>query len=171
MRVLFVTSEFADFAKAGGLADVSAALPRALRKQGVDVRVMVPGYQKVVDGLEGISVVATLPRRGDIEPCLIGEAHTQDGLPLYLVLSPSLYQRDGGAYGSSDGTDWPDNELRFARLALAAAEMAAGLRDMAWKPDLVHAHDWPSAMAPAYMKWADTKVPSVVTIHNLAHQG
>src|SRR3954449_11712590 len=51
MNILFVTTEFADFAKAGGLADVSAALPRALRKQGADVRVLLPGLQKVIDQL------------------------------------------------------------------------------------------------------------------------
>src|SRR5215204_3624047 len=95
MRVLFVTSEFADFAKTGGLADVSAALPRALREQGVDVRVLLPGYQKVIDNAGNIKVVASLPRRREIEPCLVGEAQTADGLPIYVLLSPSLYQREG----------------------------------------------------------------------------
>ena len=127
MRVLFVTSEFADFAKAGGLADVSASLPRALRDEGVDVRVLIPGYQKVIDNIGSIAVVASLPRRGDIEPCLVGEAQTQDGLTIYVVLSPSLYQREGSAYGTANG-DHPDNDLRFARLSLAAAEIARGVR-------------------------------------------
>jgi starch synthase len=171
MRVLFVTSEFADFAKAGGLADVSASLPRALRSQGVDVRVMLPGYQKVLDAVGEVTVVASLPRRGAIEPGLIGAARTEDGVPLYLVLSPSLYQREGSAYGAPDGTGWADNDLRFARLSLAAAELARGLKEVGWMPDLVHAHDWPAALTAAYLKWDGGHTPSIVTIHNLAHQG
>jgi starch synthase len=171
MRVLFVTSEFADFCKAGGLADVSAALPRALQEQGVDVRVLLPGYQKVVDGLQEMKVVASLPRRGEIEPCLLGEAKTEDGLSLYVVLSPSLYQREGSAYGTPSGTDHPDNDIRFARLSLAAAEIARGLPGLSWKPDLVHAQDWPGGLAAAYMRWDNVTTPAILTIHNLAHQG
>jgi starch synthase len=170
MRVLFVTSEFADFAKAGGLADVSAALPRALREQGVDVRVLLPAYQKVVDNAGSIKVVASLPRRGEIEPCLVGETETGSGLTIYLLLSPSLYQREGGAYGTASG-DHPDNDLRFARLSLAAAEIARGIDALGWRPDLVHAHDWPAGLAAGYMKWDNIQTPSVMTIHNLAHQG
>lgn len=171
MRVLFVTSEFADLAKAGGLADVSAALPRALREQGIDVRVLLPAYQKVIEGIGPITVVANLPRRADIEPALLGEARTADGLTLYLVLSPSLYQREGSAYAMPSGADHSDNDLRFARLSLAAAEIAKGLPGLGWKPDLVHAQDWPSGLAAAYMKWDGVATPSVTTIHNLAHQG
>jgi starch synthase len=170
MRVLFVTSELADFAKAGGLADVSAALPRALREEGVDVRVLLPGYQKVIDNAGSIKVVASLPRRSEIEPCLVGETETADGLTIYVLLSPSLYQREGGAYGPATG-DHPDNDLRFARLSLAATEIARGIEALRWKPDLVHTHDWPSGLAAGYMKWDNVQTPSITTIHNLAHQG
>ena len=123
MKILFVTSEFADFAKAGGLADVSAALPRALRRQGVDVRVLMPAYQNVLDRLRVLSVVGSLPGRGAVEPCLVGETKTADGIPVYLILAPSPYQRAGTPYATPEGYDWGDNDLRFARLALAAAEI------------------------------------------------
>lgn len=171
MRVLFVTSEFSDFAKAGGLADVSAFLPRALKQQGIDVRVLLPGYLKVVESAGPITIVASLPRRGDIEPCLIGETRTADGLCLYIVLSPTLYQREGSPYGSPDGADWPDNDIRFARLSLAAAEIAQGRKELGWTPDLVHAHDWPAGLTPAFLRWDKIAVPAVTTIHNIAHQG
>jgi starch synthase len=171
MTVLFVASEFADFAKAGGLADVAAALPRALRQRGVDIRLLLPAYPEVIAaGLE-IRVVASLPGRGAIQPCLLGEMMTPDGLTIYLVLAPALYQRPGTPYLTPDGTDWPDNHLRFARLSLAAAEIARGLPGLGWRPRLVHCNDWPAALTPAYMAWAKAPARSVMTVHNLAHQG
>lgn len=67
--------------------------------------------------------------------------------------------------------DWPDNDIRFARLGLAAAALARGTADPDWRPDLLHLNDWPSALAPAYLAWSSTPTPSVLTIHNLAYQG
>jgi len=82
-----------------------------------------------------------------------------------------LYERDGSPYVDTQGRDWADNHIRFARLGLAAAEIAAGDAGIQWRPELVHANDWPAAMAPAYMAWRRTNTPSVLTIHNLAYQG
>ena len=171
MKVLFATSEFADFAKAGGLGDVSAGLPRALQHRGIDVRVLLPAYPEVIAKANDIVVVAHLPGRAGIDPCAIGETSTEDGLPLYLVLEPSLYQRTGGPYATPDGHDWPDNDLRFARLSLAAAEIAAGRAGMEWVPDLLHVNDWPGGLAPAYLRWQGARVPTMLTIHNIAYQG
>ncbi|WP_084526891.1 glycogen synthase GlgA [Kaistia soli] len=171
MKILFVTSEFGDFAKAGGLADVSAALPRALKRRGVDVRILMPAYQNVLDKITQLKVVASLPGHAAIEPCLIGETETADGITVYLILAPSLFQRPGTPYTTPEGYDWGDNDVRFARLGLAAAEVGKGIASIGWTPDLVHCHDWPSALAPAYLAWSGANVPSVFTIHNLAHQG
>lgn len=63
------------------------------------------------------------------------------------------------------------DDLRFARLGLAAAQIADGAALLGWAPDLVHANDWPAALAPAYMRWAGSPTPSVLTVHNLAYQG
>jgi starch synthase len=95
MKVLFVTSEFADYAKAGGLGDVSAGLPRALRHRGIDARVLMPAYPEVIARATNVSIVADLPARAGIEPCRIGEVHLPDGLIVYLVLARSLYERMG----------------------------------------------------------------------------
>jgi len=171
MKVLFATSEFADFAKAGGLGDVSAGLPRALRCRDIDVRVLLPAYPEVIAKANDITVVAHLPGRAGTEPCCICQAFTDDGLPLLLVLEPSLYQRTGSPYAAPDGEDWPDNDVRFARLSLAAAEIAAGAAGMNWVPDLLHVNDWPGGMAPAYLRWQGARVPTILTIHNIAYQG
>jgi starch synthase len=171
MKVLFATSEFADFAKAGGLGDVSAGLPRALKLRGVDVRVLMPAYPEVLAKASDITIVAHLPACGGIDPCCIGEARTVDGLVLYLVLEPSLYQRTGTPYAAPEGIDWPDNDVRFARLSLAAADIACGRAGMNWQPDVLHVNDWPGGLAPAYLRWRGVHVPTILTIHNIAYQG
>jgi starch synthase len=171
MNVLFATSEFAGLAKAGGLGDVSAGLPRALRHRGIDARVLMPAYPDVFAKACGITIVAHLPGYAGIGPCAIGEVRMADGLILYLVIEPSLYQRGGSPYAGPAGLDWPDNDLRFARLSLAAAEIAAGRSGMNWQPDVLHVNDWPGGLAPAYLRWRGARVPTVLTIHNIAYQG
>lgn len=171
MKTLFVTSEFAGFAKAGGLGDVSAGLPRALRRRGVDVRVLMPAYPGVIASVGDITPVADLPAFAGVGPCQIGEVRTEDGLIVYLVLEPSLYGRPGNPYGGPEGLDWPDNDLRFARLSLAAADIASGRAGMRWVPDLLHVNDWPGGLAPGYLRWRGDHVPTVMTIHNIAYQG
>jgi starch synthase len=150
---------------------VSAGLPRALLRRWVDVRVLMPAYPSVISKASEITIVAHLPAEGSIDPCCIGEMRTADGLTLYLVLEPSLYQRAGSPYAGPEGHDWPDNDLRFARLSLAAAEIAAGRAGMAWQPDVLHINDWPCGLAPAYLRWRGSHVPTMLTIHNIAYQG
>lgn len=171
MKILFITSEFADFAKAGGLGEVSAGLPRALRRRGIDVRVLMPAYPNVIAKADDITIVSHLPGCAGIDPCCIGETRTADGLPLYLVLEPSLYQRRGSPYAGPEGQDWPDNDVRFARLGLAAADIASGRAGMMWQPDVLHINDWPGGMTPAYLRWRGEHVPTLLTIHNIAYQG
>lgn len=169
-RILFVTSELTDLVKTGGLADVSAALPRALSDQ-YDVRVLIPGYTQVMQCGEPIRIVGSVHAYSDLPPCKIGRLDMPDGLIIYVLICPELYERDGLPYGDEQGNDWPDNPVRFARLCLAAADIAAGTACIRWAPDLVHAHDWPTGLTPAYMKWRGLSTPSVFTIHNLAYQG
>ena len=134
MKVLFVTSEFAGLGKVGGLGDLSASLPIALRELGIDVRVLLPAYAKVLAALPDITWLGRLPGRGDIPGCRIGMVRLANGIPLYLVGAPSLYDRPGTPYGSPDGRDWPDNHLRWARLSLAAAQIARGQGKLGWSP-------------------------------------
>ena len=159
-----------DFVRVGGLAAVSAALPRALRPWA-DIRVLLPGYIDVVEQLTQIQIVGEGAARAELPPCRLGRAATRDGLPVYVLLCPQLYDRPGNPYGDESGRDWQDNDIRFGRLASAAAELAAGNLDKNWAADLVHANDWQSAMVPAYLAWSGSNIPSILTIHNLAYQG
>jgi starch synthase len=170
LRLLFVTSEADDFVRTGGLAAVSAALPRALRSW-TDTRLLLPGYPDVLKGVARLDVVGTCPALGAMPACRVARAATADGLPLYVVICPELYARPGNPYCDASGRDWPDNDVRFARLASAAALLAVGSVDPGWQADLVHVNDWQSALVPAYLAWRGSHVPSVLTIHNLAYQG
>lgn len=171
VKVLFVTSEVAGLAKAGGLGEVSAGLPLALRQRGIDVRLLMPAYAEVIAKLPSIRWLGDLPGRAGIPPARLGEVQLADGILLYLVAAPALFDRRGTPYCTPEGADWQDNHLRFARLSLAAADIAAGRGGLDWIPDIVHANDWPGGLTPAYMRWDGTAVPTVLTIHNIAYQG
>ena len=168
-RVLFVTSEMSDFVQVGGLGAVSAALPRALKRH-CDVRVMLPGYRQVLARARGMDIVAHLPGAGAVPPCSIGMTTLADGLVVYVVLCEELFKRDGSPYADASGTDFSDNDLRFARLSLAAAQWAApGRHD--WRPASLHLNDWQTALAAGYLAWSGVDAPALLAIHNLAHQG
>jgi starch synthase len=169
-KILYVTSEFADLVKIGGLGDVSAALPRAMAAYH-DIRVLIPGYPQVLASENPIRIIGRIAGHAALPACRIGRMDLSDGLIVYVILCPALYEREGSPYTDTENRDWPDNPIRFARLALAAAEIAAGNAGMQWCPELVHANDWPSGLTPAYMAWRGLRTPSVFTIHNLAYQG
>ncbi len=169
-RILYVTSEIDDYVKAGGLGEVSAALPRALRRC-CDIRVLIPGYRQIVDSHPDMPLIADLPAQAGLPPCSIGQIRTPDGLTIYVVKCAELYEREGTPYLDANGRDWVDNDIRFARLSLAAVEIAAGAGDPTWGPDFLHLNDWPSALTSGYLAWRGITTPSVLTIHNLAYQG
>jgi starch synthase len=171
MKILFLTPELAGYVKAGGLADVSAALPKALRERGSDARILMPFYGAGPDWQPSLEVVARLDGLAGLPPCMLAAGNTRDGGPAYFIICPQLYERPGTPYTDVYRQDWPDNDVRFARLALAAVQLTSGDANIDWRPDLVHANDWPSALAAGYLRWRDVHVPCLFTVHNLAHQG
>ena len=168
-KILFATSEISDFVQTGGLGAVSASLPRALRAS-CDVRVVLPGYAQVLANARPLQVVERLPGYAGLPPCSIAAGATPDGLALLVVLCDELYARDGGPYADADGRDYSDNDVRFARLSLAVAEIAARGAG-GWTPDVAHLNDWPTALAAGYRQWRGAGAPCLLTIHNLAHLG
>jgi starch synthase len=174
LRIAFVASEVAGFAKTGGLADVSAALPRFLHRAGHDVRLFLPLYRDIdlaEDEVHVVDFARDVPVRfGDREfRFTLRTTRLPDSeLWVYLVDCPELYDRDG--IYRQDG----DEHLRFALLTRAAIE---GCQRMAFRPDLFHAHDWHAATLPLWLRaeyaWDALfhGVPTVLTIHNIAYQG
>jgi len=172
-RVLFVCSEVYPLAKTGGLADVCAALPRELARQGADVRLLMPAYESALDRLHAPRPSSHLGAMLGVPSLRLIEGATPDsGLPVWLLDCPALYQRLGTPYQDPHGEDWPDNWLRFGLLAHAAARIAGGAARLDWRPDAVHCHDWPTGLAPFLAARAGPGRPrTLFTVHNAAFQG
>jgi starch synthase len=167
MRVLFAAFEIYPYVKTGGLGDVAAALPPALKEQGVDVRFFLPGVPELLEVLGDRETVVEFPVYfGAKARILKGTLPT--GLIAYILDAPDFYHRKG-LYVDAQGLDWPDNHLRFAAFCRAAAD----LQDfVSWKPDIIHGNDWHCGLIPAYLLTKSAPQPaSVLTIHNIAYQG
>lgn len=172
LRVLSVASEAVPLIKTGGLADVAGALPAAVAPHGVEMTTLLPGYPAVIKAIGKGRMLHAYPALLG-EPARLVTARI-DGHPLIVLDAPAYFARDSGPYGDPAGRDWPDNWRRFAALSRAAADLAGGAIK-ARRFDLLHAHDWQAAMAPAYLRFAPPegarRVPTVMTIHNMAFQG
>jgi starch synthase len=169
VRVLSVASEVYPLIKTGGLADVVAALPPVLAREGIATRTLVPGYPSVIDALRGAEAVHDYAHLHG-GPARLLASHTA-GLDLLVLDAPHLYARPGNPYLGPDAKPWPDNALRFAALAECAASIARGVVP-AFAPDVLPAHDWQAGLAPALLHYAGTPRPgTVMTVHNLSFQG
>ena len=173
LKVLFVTPEIAPWVKTGGLGDVSAALPVALREAGIDVRLLVPYYPSLrAEFPEATRVAAFDGFSAHFSNSALLEARTGEGLPLLLLDCPGYFHRPGNPYLGPEGHDWLDNHLRFGLLSRVAAWLGSEDNFLDWRPDIIHCHDWQAALAPAYLQLlAGRRARSLVTVHNLAFQG
>lgn len=176
LRVLHVSPECAPFAKKGGLGDVVGALPKALRDCGVDARVLMPAWPGVLDRAKELGVLRKAPI-ASLNAAINWRAWTAQvytanmgGVTVYMLDQPELF---------SDPAIYPENTdsksaLPFIFLSYAAFELPAAA---AWKPQFIHAHDWPAAIIPSALKWHkyysafNGDYDTIFTIHNMAHQG
>ena len=169
MNVLSIVSEVFPLIKTGGLADVAGALPKALRLQGIHVLTLLPGYPGVLERLPDRVEIGLLD--GLLGHRAIVSRATAYGLDLLVLEIPELYEREGGPYLDQHGHDHADNWLRFAVLSLAGARIALG-HLAEGRADIVHVHDWQTALVPVYLRYAfRSTLPVVCTVHNLAFQG
>jgi len=172
LRVLFATSECAPFVKTGGLADVSAALPPAVKALGLDIRILLPGYRQVLARLPGCREVARFAPMADFPRARLLQCTTESGVALYVLDCAELYDREGGPYQTEAGSDWADNALRFGLLSQVAALLGSAGTPIAWQAQVVHCNEWQTALAPAYLRYAaGARAATLLTIHNLAFQG
>jgi starch synthase len=171
MKILMVASEATPFAKTGGLADVLGSLPAALVERGEQVAVVLPAYrenyypQPTREAYHSLRIPIGPGYTVDIQQCI------DRGVRYYFVQCPALYDRDG-IYGTSTA-DFPDNHLRFAVLSMAAIGVVRYL----FRADVLHLHDWQSALTPVYIREhfggdpTFMRVKTLLTIHNLGYQG
>ncbi len=169
MHILFAASECAPFIKTGGLGDVIGALPKALKKQGVGVSVILPKYEDLADEYQQeithqISIEVPVGWRNQF--CGIEKLVKND--ITYYFLDNQYYFKRHGSYGFYD-----DGE-RFAFFSRAVLEALPYLEE---KPDIIHCHDWQTGPISVLLKahyrnhpfYQDLK--TVFTIHNLRYQG
>jgi len=175
MEVLQVSAEMYPLLKTGGLADVAGALPVALSRAGANVRLLLPGFPAIRAGVAGLQPLAEyVTPWGERAGVLAG---TWNGHDVYVIDAAALYERPGNPYVDAQGVAYADNHRRFALLGQVAAALGTGI-DARWRPQIVHAHDWHAALAPALVHHARRQRPagapplaSVFTVHNLAYQG
>ncbi|OOF84579.1 starch synthase [Rodentibacter ratti] len=167
MKVLHVCSELYPLLKTGGLADVIGALPFAQKEIGIDTRILLPAYPAIYRGIGETHIVAEFDNFAGHVVLRYGE---YQGVGIYLIEAPHLYDREGNPYHDVNYNDYADNYKRFALLGWVGAELSTGL-DSWWRADIVHAHDWHAGLTAAYLFNKGKPAKSVFTIHNLAYQG
>ncbi len=174
MKVLFVTSEMTPLLTTGGLAEVAQALPRALQREGCDVRIVMPCYAAIPQAHHGqpyCMCVAEMGSKTEHGQLRVSTAPDSD-IPLYLIEHEGYFGRKypygAGAY------EYPDNAERFCFFSLA---LLHAIPQTGWVPDIIHCHDWHASPIPTFLRtryaydpiWG--KTPVLFTIHNLAFQG
>jgi len=170
MKILFVASECAPIAKVGGLADVIGALPKALKKLGADVSVLIPFYESITLKREDLKLVLEerkIQFNGGLEDFNLWQTFIpKSKVPLLLVENKKYFQ--GNVYVEADASAGGSEEeaKRFLFFSATTAEIAKIL-----KFDILHCHDWHTAIIPFLLKKEGTKIKTLLTIHNLQYQG
>jgi len=177
LHILLAASEVVPFAKSGGLADVSGALPKALRALGHDVRVVMPRYYIVdrekygLKALEG-SLGVPMGSMGEAWAAVYEGVLPGSDVPIYFIEHEGFFGRKG--LYDEDGQGYDDNDNRFIFFSKAVMQLAKKLH---FKPDVIHANDWHTSAIPVLLNTTYAFDPdfqntgSLLTIHNLQHQG
>ncbi len=174
MNVLFASSEVWPLLKTGGLGDVSYSLPQALKEKEQDVRIVLPAYRDLLNKLDSFKILGwlTLHLAGITRDVRILEAkHKQFDMPIWLIDSQELFDREGNPYTHSDGYDWPDNAERFTLFSQAVAALSLDKLNNGWKADIVHSNDWQTGLVSAFLDQEPDRPRRVFTIHNMAYGG
>ena len=166
MMILFAASEIAPYATTGGLGEVLAALPRYVAEIGHDVVVVLPGYPALMKDATPVNVQFSLPVGDSLQPVNVFERTQPDGQQILLIHNEALFGRPG-LYGNA-GETYPDNALRFIFFSRAIVELAKRLEP---SPQILHLHDWQTALVPALVAEQQLPFRTVLSLHNVAYQG
>jgi starch synthase len=164
MRIAICASEVVPFAKTGGLADVAGALPLALEEKGAEVIVITPYYRQVQAQAEKLGVKKL---KEGVFCATAGRA-----VKVYFLENDGYFNRES-LYGDKNG-DYPDNLQRFSCYCRGALQL---LKEIKFKPEIIHVHDWQASLIPVYLKTVYAqdaffkRTRSVLTIHNIGYQG
>jgi len=182
LNILFLSSEVDPFAKTGGLADVSSALPHAIKELGHEIRIMMPRYRFISERrfkLHDIIRLKEIPvpmgkdnHIGNVKSSFI--SNLKEKVQVYFLDNPTYFGRDGIYQSPVGKKDYKDNDERFIFFCRGTLET---LKRLGWQPDIIHCNDWQTGIVPAYIRTlysADDffkPIKTVFTIHNMAYQG
>ncbi len=172
-KILFVASEAAPFAKAGGLGDVVFSLPLALKKLGQEVKIMIPRYatinpQKLKMEKAELRVPTDQPGPNPSLICNVKKSNKKEFVPAFFLENMEYYEKRANVYG------YADDHIRWALLCRGVLEF---IKKSKWKPNIIVASDWQTGLLPNYLKTVYKKdalianIPVVYVIHNLYYQG
>ena len=174
MNIVMAASEAFPFCKTGGLADVAGALSQQLAaRRGNKVVLFLPHYRNIrrVSSLKVVPGVFYIPVGGRIEQ--VSLSYVNWGNVLVFFVGNRKYFDRPELYFTKNG-EYVDNDERFILFSRAVLE---GCKFVGFRPDIIHCHDWQTALIPAYLKTVYkldaffTRTRSLLTIHNLAYQG
>ena len=170
MKICMVSSESVPFSKSGGLADVVGALSKALASLGEEVLVVLPHYGFMTDELVATDIEHTVSLLGSEERVTYAKL-SEPGVEYYFVRHP-FFTESKGIYGPTSSSSYDNNHLRYTLQSKASLKL---LKILGWKPDIIHAHDWPAGFLPYLVKQDSSRffknTKTVFSIHNLAYQG
>ena len=178
MKILMTTSEAFPYVKTGGLADMVSSLSISLAKLGCEVGIVLPRYYSVDrKGLKALEGPMGVPLGGTEEWSKVYASvlpGSPEGNPInvYFIDCEKYFGREG-VYGTHSEPDFLDNPQRFTFFGKAVFQLCKKIN---WYPDVLHAHDWSTAMVQVFLKFGErrdgfSKTISVLTIHNLGYQG
>jgi starch synthase len=176
LKILMATSEAFPFAKVGGLGEAVSSLAAELSRAGHDVRIVLPRYYFIESQKEGLKALPEplgVPLGVREEWTAVYSGTLPDSkVPVYFLDHEACYGRDG-VYGTRSVPFFADNGLRFALLSRGAFQLC---RMLHWIPDIIHGHDWPTALCSAYLASLEkntefASTAGVFTIHNIGYQG
>lgn len=180
MKVIVFAAEAAPYAKVGGLADVVGALPKALEKLGAKLAVVIPAYRSVDLGNHQIAPCVAVPEfdvpMGSIrEHAVIYQTRVPgSGVDVYLIGSQTYFDREGIYDDPITKEGFTDNMMRFIFFMKSGLELLARMQ---LPVDIIHCHDSHTALIPGLLQVNHSGNPvfsrtgTLLTIHNLAHQG
>ncbi len=178
LNIVVAASEMVPFAKTGGLGDVLGALPHSLARQGHRVKMFLPHYANLNSDrnrLEKLDLAADITIGETVRSLSTAVCRDRkSGLETYFVGNDHYFGRPGLYTDPATGSDFVDNDERFVFFCRGVLRILA---ELDFKPDVIHVHDWQAGLIPVYLKttMADdpffARTKTVLTIHNLAHQG
>lgn len=180
MKVLYISAEMVPYAKEGGLADVAGALPQALKESGIDTRCVLPLYNKIdrkkysLTKVKNVKPVSVSYNGKNLEATLFESVIPGTDVPVYFVENEFFFGRDGVYNDPKTKEGYSDNAERFVFFNRAVMEL---LKQLDWKPDIIHLNDHHTSLIAAYLKRSYKEDPyykdvkTALSIHNLGYQG